>query len=149
MVNAIDVAACILKQTGPIPTMKLHRLLYYCQGWHLAWDGEPLFKDPLQAWANGPIVPNVYNTHRNQFIIDSSHPGTGDSHRLNASQAESVEVVLATYADWSVRQLTLKTHMERPWLETRGNLAPGVQSEALISQETLADYFSGLLTVAA
>jgi uncharacterized phage-associated protein len=44
MANVHDVAAYILEKVGePISTMKLQKLVYYSQAWHLAWDEEPLF----------------------------------------------------------------------------------------------------------
>src|SRR5665213_2316970 len=55
-----DVAAAILKRTGAIDTFKLQKLVYYCQAWHLVWDGVPLFKARIEAWANGPVVPKLY-----------------------------------------------------------------------------------------
>ncbi|WP_307850044.1 MULTISPECIES: type II toxin-antitoxin system antitoxin SocA domain-containing protein [unclassified Saccharopolyspora] len=39
--------------------MKLQKLVYYSQAWHLVWDERPLFDEPVQAWANGPVVPDL------------------------------------------------------------------------------------------
>jgi uncharacterized phage-associated protein len=35
---------------------KLHKLLYYCQGHHLATFGLPLFDESISAWDMGPVV---------------------------------------------------------------------------------------------
>ena len=52
--TAHDVAAFILREYGrPMSTMKLQKLGYYAQAWHLAWEGVPLFDDNIEAWANG------------------------------------------------------------------------------------------------
>jgi hypothetical protein len=29
--------------------MKLQKLIYYCQAWHLAWEGRALFPEAIQA----------------------------------------------------------------------------------------------------
>lgn len=42
MAGAIDVAAYILAQRGPMTAMKLQKLVYYSQAWHLVWEEEPL-----------------------------------------------------------------------------------------------------------
>lgn len=55
--------------------MKLHRLLYYSQAWHLAWEGKPLFDDEIQAWANGPVVASIYELHRGEFIVEPGFTG--------------------------------------------------------------------------
>lgn len=70
MATANDVAAYIMGQAAtPITTMKLQKLLYYSQGWSLAWDGQPLFTDEIAAWANGPVIYSVFKNHRGDFRI--------------------------------------------------------------------------------
>jgi uncharacterized phage-associated protein len=49
-VSARDVAAAIRERLPRVPTKKLHKLLYYCQGHHLAHFGKPLFSDTISAW---------------------------------------------------------------------------------------------------
>jgi uncharacterized phage-associated protein len=74
MTTAHDVAAYILERCGPMPVMKLHKLLYYCQAWSLVWDERPLFPERIEAWANGPVVPEIYEYHRGHFKIDKWPP---------------------------------------------------------------------------
>ena len=76
MANALDVAAAILKRTGPIPAMKLQKLVYYSQAWSLVWDDRPLFKDRIEAWANGPVIPNLYRAHRGHQWSPLSFPAS-------------------------------------------------------------------------
>ncbi|MBC8146611.1 MAG: hypothetical protein H8E98_01335 [Bacteroidetes bacterium] len=38
IISVYDVADYILKQVGYITTMKLQKLVYYCQAWSLVWD---------------------------------------------------------------------------------------------------------------
>ena len=56
MSNVHDVAAMILNEQGAMTAMKLQKLVYYCQAWHLVWDEECLFPERIEAWANGPVV---------------------------------------------------------------------------------------------
>jgi uncharacterized phage-associated protein len=76
-VSAKDVAAYILQRLGPMTTMKLQKLLYYCQAWSLVWDEEPLFYEAIEAWANGPVVREVFEEHRNMFNIDRASGDMG------------------------------------------------------------------------
>jgi uncharacterized phage-associated protein len=57
MVSVDDVAAYILEQRGPMSAMKLQKLVYYSQAWSLVWEDRPLFREEIQAWASGPVVP--------------------------------------------------------------------------------------------
>ncbi|MCC6923464.1 MAG: DUF4065 domain-containing protein [Nitrosomonas sp.] len=64
MANAFDVADYILVKQGAISAMKLQKLIYYSQAWSLVWDDEPLFNNKIEAWANGPVVRDLYEKHR-------------------------------------------------------------------------------------
>src|SRR5262245_32067863 len=48
-------------EADPISNLRLQKLLYYAQGWSLAQRGVALFPDKIEAWALGPVVPNVYH----------------------------------------------------------------------------------------
>ena len=65
-----DVAAYVLREAGAMSTVKLHKLVYYSQAWHLVWDEEPLFVEPIEAWANGPVVRALYDHHRGRFGVE-------------------------------------------------------------------------------
>lgn len=65
----IHAAEYILQLSGEMTAMKLQRLLYFSHAWHLAWDGRPLFPDRIEAWANGPIIPALYELHRGDFHV--------------------------------------------------------------------------------
>ncbi len=47
-----------------VSNLKLQKLLYYAQGHRLGATGEPLFSDPIQAWAHGPVVAEVYHAYK-------------------------------------------------------------------------------------
>ena len=42
----------------------LHKILYFLQGWHLAFNQEPLIKNPIEAWKSGPVIKVVYDEFR-------------------------------------------------------------------------------------
>ena len=41
--------------------LKIQKLLYYAQGWHMANYGLLLFNEPIEAWRHGPVVRSIYN----------------------------------------------------------------------------------------
>ena len=51
--------------------MKLQKLVYYCQAWHLAWEGRALFPEAIQAWASGPVCPELYVLHQGYFTVQA------------------------------------------------------------------------------
>lgn len=76
--SAHDVAAYILRKQGPMSVWKLHKLLYYAQAWHLVWEEEPLFREHIEAWANGPVVPALYPLHKGLFTVSAWLPTKRD-----------------------------------------------------------------------
>lgn len=44
--------------------MKLQKLLYYVQGFHIAVFNRPLFNEDIEAWMYGPVVPAVYEYYQ-------------------------------------------------------------------------------------
>lgn len=134
-----DVAAYILRECGSMSTMKLQKLVYYCQAWHLAWDEVPLFPEPIEAWANGPVVYKLFQEHRGRFSVDRWP--SGDPSRLTGSERDTIDTVIEDYGKLTGRQLSHLTHNEEPWRQARGDLAPTAWSRNVISTEALRDYF--------
>jgi uncharacterized phage-associated protein len=42
-----------------ISNLKLQKLLYYSQAWHLAIFDRRLFPERFQAWVHGPVIPTL------------------------------------------------------------------------------------------
>ena len=141
-VSAHDVAKYILKKAGGMTTMKLQKLLYYCQAWSLVWDEAPLFKEEIEAWANGPIVPVIYQSHKGLFNVDSWKKGSIE--KLNKTQKETIDKVLDFYNKKTAQWLSELTHKESPWKDARKGLFPGQRGSAKISHASMVEYYSGL-----
>ncbi|MNN29543.1 hypothetical protein D3C81_1431520 [compost metagenome] len=144
MAPYLDAAKYILEQTGAISAMKLQKLMYYSQAWSLVWEEAPLFEEDFQAWANGPVLPELYQLHKGQFTVDVSLARDGNVNRLNHEQKDSVKKVLAFYAAKNAQTLSNLTHQEKPWLEARGDTAPMEISNAVISKASMHEYYSSL-----
>ena len=141
MATVNDVAAYILQCKGDMTTWKLQKLVYYSQAWSLVWDERPLFDEPIEAWANGPVVPELYRQHRGKFRVDSWQ---GEPGSLVESERETIDSVLGYYGDKSSQWLSDLTHREEPWRQARIGLAPGERGNELIDHESMADYYSAI-----
>ncbi|WP_257479065.1 Panacea domain-containing protein [Acidipropionibacterium jensenii] len=143
MATILDVSAHILDKQGPMSASTLQKLCYYAQAWQLVWEGRPLFDEEFQAWASGPVCPQLYEAHRGTFTV-TEEPG-GDQDRLDPDEVESIDVVLEHYAGMSAYQLGALVRSESPWRTARGDLAPGVRGEAHIPEVLAAEYYESLL----
>ncbi len=144
MANVFDVAKYILEKHQILTAMKLQKLVYYSQAWHAVWTDQPLFDNRIEAWANGPVCPTLYSYHRGQFQIDVNSFPWGCSSNLTDDQKESIDQVLRFYGDKSSQWLSDLTHMEKPWIEARGNLQPGESSSNEINLASMVEYYSAL-----
>jgi len=144
MAQAVDVAKYILTKTGEMTAMKLQKLVYYTQAWSLVWDENPLFEEDIQAWANGPVVPILYEYHRGQFKVSEKTFADGDIDALTLNQKDSVDKVLDTLQEKSGQWLSELTHMEAPWKDARGDLQPTEKCDNVISLAAMHEYYSSL-----
>lgn len=140
MADVDDVAAAVLERTGSITAMKLQKLIYYSQAWHLARVGSRLFDDRVEAWPQGPVVPSVYRKHRRKYQV-SSWP-TGHAERLLPLERETLDWVLDKYSHFSAESLSRMSHMELPWKNTRGALAAGDRSSEEIPALEMRHYYA-------
>ena len=114
----------------------------------LVWDDAPIFSEKIKAWANGPVVPSLYQAHKGRFNVDETHIG-GDSDSLSESESQTVLAVLKYYGDKSGQWLSEVTHQEPPWAEARKGLKPGERGSSEISKSAMAEYYGSLLTPSA
>src|SRR5690349_21009730 len=58
-----------------VTQMKLQKLVYFAQGYHLAKYNTPLIKENFQAWKFGPVVPEIYQDFKlygSKLITDTA-----------------------------------------------------------------------------
>lgn len=142
MASVHDVAKYILERQSPMTTWKLQKLVYYSQAWHLVWNEDALFQDRIEAWANGPVVPALYNNHRGKFKVATW--SKGDSERLADPERRTIDRVLAGYGELSGHQLSQLTHNEGPWQDARAGLAPTEICSTQISLESMNAFYLAL-----
>ena len=141
-VNVFDVAAYILTKYGAMTTMKLQKLVYYCQAWSLVWDEQPLFPEKIAAWANGPVVYELFKLHQRKYKVSSVRKG--DSAKLSNAQKETIDAVQDYYGDKSSQWLSDLAHMEDPWKKARHGLPANVRGFHEITHASMMEYYSGL-----
>lgn len=141
-ISANDVAAYILKKKGTMTAMKLQKLLYYCQAWSLVWDEEPLFHEKIEAWANGPVVREIYNQHAGKFKI--TRWASGKISNLSKKQKETIDPVLKYYGNKSSQWLSDLTHKEQPWKSARHGLSPTQRGSKTITHASMHEYYDSL-----
>jgi uncharacterized phage-associated protein len=141
MVSANDVAAYILVKMGCMTTMKLQKLIYYAQAWSLVWDEEALFSEKIEAWANGPVVRELYDRHKGRFEVSSWE---GNPRTLSKKNRETIDAVLQFYGSKTSQWLSDLTHSEDPWRKARHGLSANSRSNQVITRASMSEYYGSL-----
>ncbi len=134
------LALCDEDEGEIISNLKLQKLLYYAQGFNLAITGERLFKENVEAWTHGPVVPPVYHSYKHCGTNALPKPDNFDSESLDKSARELIDEVFQVYGQYSAWKLANMTHIEPPW---KNAIAQGQSTE--ISDESMREYFKTLV----
>ncbi|MEG1749423.1 MAG: DUF4065 domain-containing protein [Tannerellaceae bacterium] len=139
--NVKDIAKKIIAQANPdcgdiMTNMKLQKLLYYMQGFHLAFFDEPLFHDEIEAWMYGPVVPAVYEEYKACGSAGLDLNPDEDILSLNEEEEDMFNQVYEAYGQFSALKLMNMTHAETPWKST------AVGYGNVISKDKIKAYFS-------
>jgi uncharacterized phage-associated protein len=132
-VSAHDVADELRRQLPGLLVKKLHKLLYYCQGHHLAHFGEPLFHESVMAWDMGPVVAQLWKAEKDDRGATSPQP-------LDAGQLNTVGYVVSRYGRLTGHDLELLSHAEDPWRAADAHRPAG--GSVRIDTETIRAFFS-------
>jgi uncharacterized phage-associated protein len=132
-VSAHDVAAELRRQLPGLPTKKLHKLLYYCQGHHLAHFDQPLFHESVMAWDMGPVVAQLWKAEKDGRAPAAAQP-------LDAGQLNTVGYVISRYGRLTGHDLELLSHAEDPWLAADASRPAG--GTVRIDMEGIREFFS-------
>ena len=143
MASVFDVAAFILSKMSNLSTMKLQKLVFYSQAYCLVKYSQPFFSQRIEAWVNGPVVPDLYEAHKGQSVVSLLDMHFVDQpQELTPDQKKMVMHVLDVLGGLSGAQLSTLTHREKPWLEARGDLLPSERSQAPIGDQSIKAYYS-------
>ncbi len=130
-----------------ISNMKLQKLCYYAEGFHLAQFGQELFPEGFQAWVHGPVCPDLYRRFK-EFgwrQIDATITAPTLSEELRAFLRNVVEA----YGVFDGAALSRMTHQELPWMEARNGLPEMQNCETAIKKPTMQRYFKQLMAAQA
>jgi uncharacterized phage-associated protein len=115
MADALDVAKYIIKSL-PTDNLKLQKLLYYSQAFHLVlYDKIPLFEDKIEAWDYGPVMLSVYKKYKRYGLDTIPPPNKDEVSALSLKEMKAVDMAIARFGVMSGPELINRTHHELPW----------------------------------
>ncbi|MEN8221186.1 MAG: type II toxin-antitoxin system antitoxin SocA domain-containing protein [Pseudomonadota bacterium] len=140
-----DYFIYVANETGSyLSNLKLQKLLYYAQAWHLALYGISLFDEEFEAWIHGPVIPSLYAKYQKfgwkPILEEVNKP------EFSEELQEFLDEVTEEYFMLDTFELEMMTHREAPWIEARKGLPIDEPSRAIISLQSMKDYFKARVT---
>lgn len=142
MISVAQLAQHMLEKSGPQETMKLQKLVYYVQAWHLARHNRGAVREEVEAWPYGPVFPDLYALHRKMLVV-TRLPDV-EMVSIPPSVVKMADWVLSTYGRLTGAQLSRLVHAEEPFKTVihRLRAADGdMQRERIIGKQTMRAYY--------
>ena len=148
--TVFDVANYFLRlvdaASGSVMThLKLQKLCFYAQAWHTVFTGNMLFSQRFEAWAHGPVCPELYQQYKSfgyqpiEILDDLQLPD------FTTEQLDTLNEVWRVYGCYDAQYLENLTHNEKPWIDARGYCSLGDKCETEITVDAMREYYSTLL----
>lgn len=156
--NVLDVSRYVINYSNEkdygISNLKLQKILYFIQAYFLTNtpNREPCFKERIEAWDFGPVVPEAYREYKQygsanipvmlSFIdfddndIWNSKRKDFDNNIIAKNHREMINDVVDRFADFSATDLVTLTHKQAPWVDA---YVPHMNNEITI--EAIRKYF--------
>ena len=127
-----------------LSNLKLQKLVYYAQAWHLAIHGEPLFEEDFEAWPHGPVIPSLYEKYK-KFSWKPIQKEVIEP-RMPREVIKFLEEVTDVYFACDAYDLERMTHQEDPWNLARGSLPIHDPSSNIINKKWMKEYYAAHAT---
>jgi len=125
MISVFDIAKYILEKYESLPNMKLQKLVYYSQ-----------------AWANGPVVEELYELLKGKFEVNSGMIELFNT--LTDEQKETIDTVCEFYGVKEPQELSDMVRQEDPWINARIGLEEYERGDRIILKEAMKEYYSNI-----
>jgi uncharacterized phage-associated protein len=154
-IDAVKLAKYILARSGPMSHLKLQKLLYYVEAWHLAFFEQSIIDEDFKAWLHGPVCVPVWHAVKKLSILNGNIQIKADAKAkclssvdsiISRSQRQLITDVLKEYAGKSAYHLECLTHAEKPWIEARGETPADEASSARISKVTMRKFYQSRIS---
>jgi Uncharacterized phage-associated protein len=136
------VVRYILKQCNDITNLALQKSLYYIQGFYYAFHNTFLFEEDCEAWVHGPVYKTVYQKYSYDKSDLINNKNEIDFSCFTIDEKTLIDSIIKYFCCYSGKTLESFTHIETPWLKTRGGLFFYEHSNRIIDRALISGYFA-------
>lgn len=143
-----QIANYIIVNLEEVTPLALQKLMSFSHGVNYSKNGTRLINEMSQAWAHGPVYPEIYNKYR-KYGYKPIDDGVKSSHgcmlsKLSKEEIEVLDLVIKTFGLYSPKTLERISHTQDPWLEKRRGFEINQPCQEEISEESIKEYYCKL-----
>lgn len=125
----------------PVSNLKLQKLLYFVQAYFLAKYGTPCFREDIEAWDFGPVVPAVYHRYKvygsSAILSAKRYLFDGMRELIKIDDSTMIDEIIEECSKFSASQLVDITHKQSPWINAYARYKGNI-----ISKESIKEFFT-------
>ena len=150
--DVLDVSRYIInysnKKDYGISNLKLQKVLYFVQAYFLIQTGHPCFKEKIEAWDFGPVVPVAYSefkgfagmdipTVKSYIVFDENDIWNTKRIEFEENCIDNEDKVLINkvvdkFSDYSATDMVKLTQHQTPWVDAiHSNLSNEITNESI------------------
>lgn len=138
------VVKYLLSECNDITNLALQKSLYYIQGFYYSFHNAFIFEDDCEAWVHGPVYKEIYHRYSGYRFDPIGDEIEFDDSCFSTSEKVLIDSVIKYLCCYSGKTLENFTHMETPWLQTRGDLPTNIHSTRIIDKNLISGYFTAV-----
>lgn len=141
-----QIANYLLIHIGEVTPLALEKLLYFSNGVNYALNGKRLIPEESQAWAHGPVYPQMYNRYR-KYGYKPIDDGINSTHgcltsKLTCNELKAIDLVINTFGLYSPKTLERISHSQKPWKEKRIGYKDEEAGREVIDERSIKAFYT-------
>ena len=141
MYSALLVAKHIIQRCDEkgktISNLKLQKILYFVQAEFLVDINKPCFREAIEAWDFGPVVPEVYREYKIYGSANIPASKKKSIMPISTNDISRIDGIVDECSEYSASQLVEITHHQKPWINA---YVPGKNRE--ITKASIYEFFA-------
>lgn len=133
--NMGSIIKLLILLTHDFSNLRINKLLYFIQGAFIIEYGETCFENKIFAWQFGPVIPEVYDAIKKNYINKLDDPNKPDIND-NKKDKSLIEKVVRGFENKTSWELVDITHRQAPWVDAYDS---GYNKE--ITPESMKDFY--------
>lgn len=151
------ISYCNESSDKEINNLKLQKILYYIQGLYLVNYGLGIFKEDIQKWQYGPVVPEVYHSFKDygsskikrtepEIILNKTSTKFSfevkefDESNIEEKDKLFIRTITDTLLGFPAFKLVEATHQHKGWLKHQDRIIKGEKNLIYTREELIEDF---------